>query len=187
MPDSLSGFQFEKRFSTRPDSAISIRYIIRNVSEKEKQVAAWDVCRTKGGICFFPVGSPANIPENKLNRTKTENGILWYDFDAESILSPQKLFSMAKEGWLAHVSDDLLFIKKFPDIQISQLSPEQGEIEIFAQKGGLYIELENHGPYTTLKPGEELSYDQTWYLLPLKQKEQTQWVNIVRKSIKYVQ
>ena len=59
---------------------------------------------------------------------------------------------------------DLLFVKNFPNTKVSELPPGQGEVEIFAQEGGLYIELENHGPYTNLKPGEYLTYMEKWYL-----------------------
>lgn len=183
-PDTVSGFQFEKKFSVSSDSSIDIQYRIRNISGQEKQVAAWDVCRTDGGISFFPIGEEAAVPANTLEGIHVEDGILWYDFNAGAIPKPQKLFSTAKEGWLAHISGGLLFIKKFPDTNIASLPPDQGEVEIFAQENGLYIELENHGPYTTLEPGEALLYDQIWYLQPIDPAlSRSEWVHIVRKRI----
>lgn len=163
--DPASGYLFQKKFSVSPaDSSVNIKYSIYNISKEEKQVAAWDVCRTNGGISFFPVGEPAVLPPSTLKGISVDDGILWYSFDKKSILEPQKLFSTASKGWLAHYTDGLLFIKKFPDISISELAPKQGEVEIFVQEKGLYIELENHGPYTTLKPGECLIYNEKWYL-----------------------
>ncbi|MCD7851372.1 MAG: DUF4380 domain-containing protein [Parabacteroides sp.] len=164
-PDPASGYLFQKKFSVSPaDSSVDIEYSIYNISKEEKQVAAWDVCRTNGGISFFPVGEAATLPVSALKGTSLRDGILWYNFDKEALPEPQKLFSTAREGWLAHYTDGLLFIKKFPDTAVSELAPEQGEVEIFAQKDGLYIELENHGPYTALKPGEHLVYNEKWYL-----------------------
>lgn len=163
--DPASGYRFRKEFSLCPaDSSILIEYSIYNRSDQEKKVAAWDVCRTNGGFSFFPVGEKANLPVSTLRGVTQQDGILWYRFCKDSLPEAQKLFSTACEGWLAHLVDGLLFIKKFPDTELSELSPEQGEVEIFAQKNGLYIELENHGTYTTLKPGEHLTYKETWFL-----------------------
>lgn len=164
-PDPASGYLFEKRFSVSlADSAVNIEYSIRNISRQEKQVAAWDVCRTTGGLSFFPVGEDTKLPASSLKGISVEDGILWYNSNKELLPEAQKLFSTASEGWLAHFTNGLLFVKKFPDTKITELAPEQGEIEIFAQKEGLYIELENHGPYTILKPDENLTYREKWYL-----------------------
>ena len=164
-PDVASGYRFEKRFSVSPiDSAVNIDYTICNISKQKKQVAAWDVCRTTGGLSFFPVGEDTQLPASSLKGISVENGILWYNFNKDSLPEAQKLFATAREGWLAHVKDGLLFVKKFPDTKTTELAPEQGEVEIFAQQAGLYIELENHGSYTTLAPGESLTYHEKWYL-----------------------
>lgn len=164
-PDTVSGYLFQKRFRVSTgDTAVNIEYSIYNMSSQVKQVAAWDVCRTAGGLCFFPVGEDAELPASSLESVKEENGILWYHFHKSLLSEPQKLFSTAREGWLAYLKDGLLFVKTFPDTYVSELAPGQGEVEIFAQKDGLYIELENHGPYTTLKPGEHLTYCEKWYL-----------------------
>lgn len=164
-PDLESGFRFQKKFTPcTADTSFQIEYTISNISSNEKKVAAWDVCRTKGGVSFFPVGEEVDLPVSTLKGTLVSNGILWYRFNKDSITEPQKLFSTAQEGWLAHLTGDLLFVKNFPNTKVSELPPGQGEVEIFAQEGGLYIELENHGPYTNLKPGEYLTYMEKWYL-----------------------
>ena len=164
-PDLESGFRFQKKFTPcTADTSFQIEYTISNISSNEKKVAAWDVCRTKGGVSFFPVGEEVDLPVSTLKGTSVSNGILWYRFNKDSITEPQKLFSTAQEGWLAHLMGDLLFVKNFPNTKVSELPPGQGEVEIFAQEGGLYIELENHGPYTNLKPGEYLTYMEKWYL-----------------------
>ena len=82
------------------------------------------------------------------------------------------------------MSNGLLCIKKYPDITIVSLTTDQGEVEIFAQENGLYIELENHGPYTTLKPGDALIYDKSWYLQTIDTAlNRSEWVVVVRKRI----
>jgi len=165
-PDPKSGYLFRKKFYiTAEDSAVNIIYSITNISDRPKQVAAWDVVRTTGYLSFFPVDQiPASLPSSNLKGVTIENGILWYTFHPDSVSKSQKLFSTAKEGWLAHVYNGMLFIKTFPDIPVFALPPQQGEVEIYAHEGGLYIELENHGRYTILQPGETLVYPEKWYL-----------------------
>ena len=86
---------------------------------------------------------------------------------------------------MAYLKDGLLFVKTFPDTNISELAPGQGEVEIFAQKDGLYIELENHGPYTTLKPGEHLTYREKWFLREVDRcLAPARLVEIVRELVK---
>ena len=169
--DPKNGYLFRKKFYITPeDSSVNIVYSITNVSDRPKQVAAWDVSRTTPCLSFFPVDqSPASLPSSNLKGVTVENGILWYAFHPDSVLQSQKLFSTAKEGWLAHVYNGLLFIKTFPDISVSALPPQEGEVEIYANEGGLYIELENQGAFTMLQPGETLVYPEKWYLSAIKE------------------
>ncbi len=171
-PDTASGFQFEKEFTvSAADTSINIIYTIRNITSVTKQVAGWDVCRVQGGLSFFPVNDTVLSPLPKstpLSNTSLQDGICWYNFSVLATPQPQKLFSTARGGWLAHVSNGLLFVKTFPDIAVAQLPPTQGEVEIYYQKAGQYIELENHGPYTFLAPGETLIYKEKWYLSNLQ-------------------
>lgn len=163
--DTLSGYSFRKKFYiSTSDTSLVIDYYIYNCSKEIKKVAAWDVCRTKGGISFFPIGECGILDNSNLEGVSKCENILVYRCDSTLLNSPQKLFSSATNGWLAHVVGGLLFVERFPDISVEDLPPGQGEVEIFVQEDGLYIELENHGAYTTLKPGEHLSYHQKWFL-----------------------
>ena len=60
----------------------------------------------------------------------------------------------------------LLFVKRFPDIAPTQPAPKEAEIQVYVNAGKTFIELEAQGPYTSLKPGEALSWTVCWYLLP---------------------
>ncbi|MDD6209122.1 MAG: DUF4380 domain-containing protein [Bacteroidales bacterium] len=162
--DSISGFQVKKSFVMNDYGALDICYTIKNCTDSIKQIAPWDVCRVKKGISCFPVDERARIS------SKLENNdmIRWVDtlvlcttLQAEY---EKKIFAASTGGWLAHFSDSLLFIKRFPDISVGDLPPNQGEVEIFVAKKGIYVELENHGKYQKLSPGECLHYQQLWTL-----------------------
>jgi hypothetical protein len=73
------------------------------------------------------------------------------------------------EGWLAYITqDDQLFIKKFP-IYTERIYGEMSAANacIYYNKEVL-CEIEPIGPMETIKPGEEASFTETWYLYDFK-------------------
>lgn len=164
--DKKTGLQVGKYFKIdQTDSSFIITYIIKNISDKDKSVAPWEVTRRfAGGITFFPAGpDSAVMKKSTLPGVTHKDGIVWFEYDPLKIKADSKLFAMANEGWLANVRDSILFLKMFPDIT-GQVPPGQGEIEIFADKDKKYIELENHGEYVSLFPGDSLTYTMNWIL-----------------------
>lgn len=167
-PDQKSGFQFMKTCTVAGDNSIKIEYLIRNISEKPKSVGPWDVTRVPcGGIAFFPCGEKGIVPESNLKPDIEKEGISWISIDKRPISDNLKMFSTAKEGWLAYAINGLLFVKQFPDTNPESYSPKQGEVEIYINKEKSYIELENQGAYQLLKSGETLNYRETWSLSPI--------------------
>ena len=167
-PDSLSGCKISKNFvANSSDSSFSIKYLITNISKKDKSVAPWEVTRVPaGGISFFPIGTTGGFSKSNLN-TEDKNGICWFRYEPELVTGHQKLFRNGHEGWLAHVNNGLVFIKQFPDIGIELEAPNETEIELYTNKDRTYIELENQGPYQTLHQRESISWTVKWYLREL--------------------
>lgn len=169
IPDSVSGLQFSKHFSTKK-KYFSIIYSIKNISGKLRKVAAWEVTRVDtSGRAFFPLSGEAPMDKSSLQNIKKIDDYLWYDPDYEKLESSQKYFGYGKKGYLGWVTGNILFVKSFPDIRPDQPAPGQAEIEIFAHAQYPYIELENHGPYVNLQPGETLNYEVKWYLKKLRE------------------
>lgn len=187
--DFKSGFQFEKKFVVTDNSFIRIEYQIRNISKTEKKVAAWEVTRVPcGGMAFFPEDGSAIIPPSTLKIDSSKVGINWVMINKKISTKHQKLFATAREGWLAYTFHNVLFIKQFPDIKLKNYSPQQGEIEIYVDKDKKYAELENHGSYSILQPGQVLNYVANWYLsiIPKKLRSEagnTKLSSLVRKRI----
>ena len=170
-PDIKSGFQFEKTFIAIDNRFIRIEYCIRNISEKEKAVAAWEVTRVpSGGLAFFPTGEIGKVPESTLKCNLPQHGINWVAINKTPTAENQKLFATASEGWLGYTFKDVLFIKQFPDTKPDNYSPNQAEVEIYVNAKKSYAELENHGPYTLLQPGKSISYTVNWFLVPVPKK-----------------
>lgn len=167
-PDPRSGFQIIKTWKTNGKQTIEIEYKIKNSSDKPKSVGAWDVSRVPcGGLAFFPDGGAGKVPESSLKVDIQKEGINWVSIGNEPVDDHQKLFSTAKEGWLAYSLNGLLFIKQFADTNPENYSPQQGEVEIYINKEKSYTELENQGAYQLLQPGESLKYTENWYLIPV--------------------
>jgi hypothetical protein len=191
--DLKSGFQIEKTWQPVGENFISIHYLIRNISDRSKSVGAWEVTRVPcGGLAFFPDGEKGKVPPSKLKPDSTQKGINWLLVDKKPIPGHLKLFSTAQEGWLAYAINGMLFIKQFPDTKPEDYSPRQGEVEIYINKDKSYTELENQGAYRTLEPGEALSYQEFWRLVPVPEKWKIEVGNeklskLVRKVFKQEQ
>ena len=167
-PDPKSGFQFEKSWEVNKNQSIHIKYVIRNISTSTKSVGAWSVTRVPcDGFVFFPDGGKGKVPNSNLKLDIQNEGINWILLNKTPIKEQQKLFSTAKEGWLAFSFNGMLFIKQFPDTHPENYSPQQGEVEIYVKENKSYIELENQGNYQMLQPGESLSYVENWYLISI--------------------
>lgn len=178
------GIRVTKEFSiSKKDTAIYIRYKVENISGQILKLALWDVARVFGGLSFFPVGEDNDeINRSDIPDSYIENGVLWFPFTQKENEKGQKLFSTASEGWIAHYYNNLLFVKCFPDIRVSEIPPEQGEAEIYVAPEGKYLELENHGCYTSLAPNESVEYNQKWFLISLDQgKSKQKLLQIVRQ------
>lgn len=182
-------FRITKEFSiSTSNTAICIAYKIENISNKTYKLAPWDVTRVFGGLSFFPIGEEdKNINISSIPNSFIKSNILWVPFIQEKNMKAQKLFNTAKGGWMAHYYKNLLFVKCFPDIQVEDIPPQQGEVEIFIAANGKYIELENHGRYITLAPNESTVYNEKYYLLFLGQnKKEKDLLSIIKQLNKKV-
>lgn len=164
--DSLTGLRFEKRFSADETlGGFDIEYTIHNDGKEPRRVAVWDVARVRHGLTYFPFES-ADIPgcESNLSDLTITPSLAVYAPSPGVVRGKEKFYAKTRKPWIAHRSGGLLFVKMFEPTAVKDLPPLQGEVEIFSAPGRSYVEIENHGPYTLLLPGESVSYRQRWYL-----------------------
>ncbi len=143
-----------------------IRYTLKNHGDTILNIGGWEICRVRPGLSFFPLDTALNMKESNLPGVSILDSMVWYKYSHE--LHPvdgKKYFESGREGWLAHVGGGYLFLKTYADIDIDQLPPGHGEIELYTQGDDpAYTELEIHGPYMTLNPDEELEFIVRWKL-----------------------
>lgn len=163
----------EKKFAADfARAAVVITYTTRNTGGAPFNVAPWEVTRVaQGGLTFFPTGDIQFTPggSNPLPVFASAN-VTWFNGAAHPPDGQQKKMNAdGKEGWVAHVAGDLLFLKTFADVPSSAQAPGEGEVEIFAQTAseGGYVEVENQGSYAEIPPGGSSTYEVTWIVREL--------------------
>jgi hypothetical protein len=179
-------FQIQKKFT--PDTKgryIRVSYTIINKGDAARQVAPWEISRVvsdEQGLIFFDAPAESISPAD-LIPFRSQAGASWYNF--ESAPQNRKINADGK-GWLAYASDNLLMIKKFDDLTPAQPAPDEAEIQVYVNQGKSYIELESQGAYKTLQPGDSLTWEVDWYLVPLKAKAEPskKLLKLVRKTIR---
>lgn len=159
------GYRVRKEFTTDvKKNAIIITYTIVNESDETRKVAPWEISRVpNGGILFFDAKEATPANNMKGLPFEYEKKAAWYVLDEAR---DHRKINADGKGWLAFYDNGLLFVKKFPDLKPSEPAPAEAEIQIYANPGKTFVEIEEQGAYTTLKPGEELSWTVCWYLTP---------------------
>ena len=161
------GMRIRKSFkSDEKTGAITITYTIINESGQTRQVAPWEITRVpNGGMVFFQ--AKETVPANRMKGLPFtfEKGAAWFVMDEDR--ANRKINADGK-GWLAFCDNGLMFVKKFQDLDPSQPAPAEAEIQIYANPGKTYVEIEEQGAYAKLEPGDVLSWSVTWYLFPFE-------------------
>ncbi|MDD6052459.1 MAG: hypothetical protein PUB91_01440 [Bacteroidales bacterium] len=158
------GYSIRKKFEADPsDEAIVVTYSIVNRSDQTRKVAPWEITRVPGeGLIFFAAKS-SDITPAGLMEFNDKYGAAWYSFDEAK---ENRKINADGKGWLAYEGNNLLLVKKFPDLKPSQPAPAEAEIQVYVNQGTSFIELESQGAYSELAPGESLNYSVKWYLVP---------------------
>jgi hypothetical protein len=171
--DSATGLVVTKKISGDPKSnSYSLKYIITNSSDSVRKAAPWEVTRvhTKG-IAFFPMGK-GERRGGLLPLLIEKDAVCWFTYK-ESMLptkGDRQIYTDGAEGWLAEVNEDVILVKKFPDIPLEKNAPKEGEVELYASPvapGKSYVEIEHQGAYEELPPGASNTWEVTWYLRKL--------------------
>ena len=143
--------------------SVTIEYRVTNRDVAPRGVAPWQNTRVRPrGLTFFPASEPA-LPQSSLVLAP-EAGVIWFLHDPTAITKDSKLWADGHEGWMAQVDGDLLFVKVFDDVPREAQAPTEAEIVIYVAGGGLFVEMENQGPYETLAPGASSTWTVRWVL-----------------------
>ena len=138
-------------------NALSVEFKITNHDSAPHKVAPWQNTRVRPkGITFYPSSEPT-YTQSSLKLTPV-NGVSWYTHVPATVKDSLKSYADGHEGWMAQVDGDLLFVKVFPDVARDAQAPEEGEIVIYVDHAGHFVEMEQQGAYTELAPGASLTW-----------------------------
>ncbi|NML23116.1 DUF4380 domain-containing protein [Pseudoflavitalea sp. G-6-1-2] len=194
-PDRNTGLSVTKIFSADVQHGwYNLTYIIANHSAVVKHVAPWEVTRVHtNGFSFFPMGKGA-LRGGLIPQTKIIDGVCWFTYNQQQIpdKGDMQLYADGSEGWFAEVNHGFILIKKFPDIPFEKLAPQEGEVELYANKDRQeksYVEIEHQGAFTELPPGKSCVWNMQWMLrkLPHSIKPEPgnpELIDYVRKAVK---
>lgn len=159
------GYRIRKEFSAdKKDNAIVIKYTIINESGETRQVAPWEISRVpNGGVVFFEAKEATPANNMKGLPFTYEYGAAWYVMDEDR---ENRKINADGTGWLAFCDKGLMFVKKFENIKVEEAAPAEAEIQIYANPGKTFVEIEEQGAYTTLNAGESVDWTARWYLVP---------------------
>ena len=179
-------YRIGKTFATDDKAgAIIVTYTIKNEADETRQVAPWEITRVPNGdgIIFFDAPLDGITPAG-LMAFAEQDGAVWYKTDE----APQnRKVNADGRGWLAYSVGGLLLIKQFDDLNAEAPAPGEAEIQVYVNRGNSYIELESQGAYTTLAPGEQLSWTVRWMLVSVdgEPAPSAKLVKTVKKLIKH--
>lgn len=163
-------FHIDKEFSVFREGCIDVAYGIENVGTTPFSMASWEISRVgPGGLTFFPTGelelSPIS-PHGEMSLEK-HGAMSVYDHERFALGRSLKLHADGRDGFLAHLAREHLLLKLFRDSPASAQAPGEGEIELFANEDGRYVEVEVQGPYVELAPGGCSRFEIRTVVLPV--------------------
>jgi len=165
--DPKLGLSARQRFTADlAHGAVAIEFTITNRGPAPRRVAPWQNTRVRPrGLTFYPSSAPT-LPESSL-KLEPARGIIWFSHDPAVFKQSKKSYSDAEEGWVAQVDGALLFVKVFSDVPHDQIAPNEGEVVLYVHEGGLFVEVEQQGPYVELAPGAASTWPLRWLVRKL--------------------
>ncbi len=167
--DPWNQFSLTKEFTADDlDSAISVTYIMDTETDTTNPSwAPWEISRMlPNGMIFWPTG-PGAVSGPLEYLVEEQDDHTWFYYDTDKI-GGGKIFADAKDGWLAHASDDgYLVIKKFPDIDEADFAKDEAEIEVYCDGSRRYWEMEQQGAFKEITKDTPYRWTVKWYLRKL--------------------
>lgn len=168
------GISVTKTFSVDPKlGAVVIEYKLNNTTAAAVQMAPWEVTRVfPRGLTFFPKGPSAPTLSTGATMPTTEmNGIVWFNYEMAAITKDSKLYADGAEGWVAHATSGLVYIKSFADLTADKIAPKEGDVELYVNTDHpdikRYVEVEAQGAYGDIAANAAATWKTTWFLRKL--------------------
>ena len=174
----ISGLLIRKEVYILPDGAVQLKAEAVNIRSSNVSWGLWSITRLAGAVrCYAPSAScrlrmyaPAPESVQALQYDIIDG---FFTFRAPEVFDGRdyqmKAFLNSPKGLLCAFGSDFMFMKTFNVASPHETHPNQAPLEIFQKisedASANVLELEFHGPYKTLAPGESLLVNETWRLI----------------------
>lgn len=170
-PSLKTGIMFIKEITIPERGKARIVEKMRNISGREVRWSIWDVTQVCTP-CFvvFPAEKNSKFPEGlyffdeqsrKSSQWKIRNGLVIVEYKGET----GKIGLDSSSNWMLYLKDNLAYVKRFPTVKFANYPDEGCSVEVYTNSKELpYLEMEILSPLVNLKPGEEYSTWEEWYL-----------------------
>lgn len=175
-----TGFQKEIRIRLDPHRAqATIRHVLTHRGVHPRSVAAWALSvMAPGGTAFIPHEPFHPHPERLL---PVRPMVFWSYTDMrdprwiwgpaflrlrqdDSASAPQKIGAWNTKGFAGYLNDGTMFLKTFPAEPDKQYPDFGCNCEFFTNRK--MLELESLSPLAHLAPGQSITLDEEWFLVP---------------------
>lgn len=178
----VSGLRLTKRIIINGDSSVDIIVEAENVRDTTISWDIWMNTRVDGNDrVYVPVKDSEQVrfSDQRKNRQDTiaytvEDG--YFTFLPVQLKENQgpvnsKAFITPSGNWMAMMKASCIFKIEFHLYDPAFTHPEQGMVEIYnyisGKAGEALTEMEIHGPFSEIKPGEKITLTEKWRLIPL--------------------
>jgi len=186
-PSPVSGLQLTKEISIASDGTVSLKTTAKNIRNEPVSWDLWSLTRLPNRSYVYAPSeneSSCRIESAKNDSQQMDvaphlvrDGV--FAFDANAAFPEGKTDLVAKAylnppiAWMAGFSGGCCIFKKMANSPGEKVHPAQAAIEIYVDitnppKSNGMIEMEFHSEYRTLLPGEVLTMEESWKVIPYK-------------------
>lgn len=180
----VSGLQMVKEISIKGNK-VFLKVTATNIRESDVSWDIWSNTRLPGNAnVYVPVSKEGGVIKMEFTAwTPDKDRIYPYDikdgflnYDIESVAADKehvftsKTFIYPSKPLIAAFSNDYLLLKRSSVVPKKEIHPDHAFVEIYKliNVPWALTEIEMHGAFTTLKPGESISFEENLELIPCK-------------------
>lgn len=179
----VSGLQMLKEFSMK-GNRVSLKVVATNISDGEVAWDLWSNTRLPGDAKVYVPFKNGTVRSTRKVGTVEEDcpppytvaeGFLRYDDSGAAAADREvayetKTYLYPEGALVAAFNNRCLFLKRSTLVPHRQIHKDQGLVEISRVAGKNVVEplmeVEMHGAYTRLTPGESMSFEESWEIVP---------------------
>lgn len=172
----VTGLRLTKRVEIDEHGGVEFVVTARNMRGEAVSWDLWSNTRVgPGARCYVPSALVRRVVPGSGNgdvsiSTRRIDGFL--ALETGSTGSPRcipvssKAFIDARDGMVAAFIRDYCFVKTMQPVPREQVHAEHAFVEVYSRTGTCdgtdLLELENHGPFRTLEPGQTMTLKENW-------------------------